>query len=259
MPTGDPPPSPAATTGPLRRRRRGPSSLRLRPRGRLAEPGATQPGDDVHASRLWTGEEFLFLDANAADAGLRPGGRHLAGHRGLGPQRRPPRLDRRRRHRLARPHRHPRPASRSTTRLHLARAPGGDEGLGRTTRSRHAQVSDPLSHIRRPSGISAHGDVGDVVLEVLGAGDHEAEGLVPTGEVGLGVGHGPGRGGRPGRPRRSCRARPAPRASGRVTTRPSRVAPSGSVRGGVGRRRPGVVLEPAVLGVRLGSRPSNSG
>ena len=26
---------------------------------------AEQPGDDVHGSRLWTGEEFLFLDSNA--------------------------------------------------------------------------------------------------------------------------------------------------------------------------------------------------
>ena len=26
---------------------------------------APQPGDDVHASHLWTGEEFLFLDPNA--------------------------------------------------------------------------------------------------------------------------------------------------------------------------------------------------
>ncbi len=34
----------------------------------------------------------------------------------------------------------------------------------------------------------AHGDVGDAVLEVLGAGDPEAEGLVPGDQVGLGVG-----------------------------------------------------------------------
>jgi hypothetical protein len=26
---------------------------------------AEQPGDDVHTSRVWTGEEFLFLDANS--------------------------------------------------------------------------------------------------------------------------------------------------------------------------------------------------
>lgn len=33
---------------------------------------APKPGDDVHASRLWTGEEFLFLDANAPTLGYDP-------------------------------------------------------------------------------------------------------------------------------------------------------------------------------------------
>lgn len=33
---------------------------------------APRPGDDVHASRLWTGEEFLFLDANAPTLGYDP-------------------------------------------------------------------------------------------------------------------------------------------------------------------------------------------
>lgn len=33
---------------------------------------APQPGDDVHADRLWTGEEFLFLDRNAPSLAYDP-------------------------------------------------------------------------------------------------------------------------------------------------------------------------------------------
>jgi hypothetical protein len=41
------------------------------PEGGWRNPAA-KPGDDVHASRLWTGEEFLFLDANAPTLGYDP-------------------------------------------------------------------------------------------------------------------------------------------------------------------------------------------
>ena len=34
---------------------------------------APPPGDDVHASRLWTGEEFLFLDSNSPTLAYDPG------------------------------------------------------------------------------------------------------------------------------------------------------------------------------------------
>lgn len=41
------------------------------PEGGWRNP-APKPGDDAHASRLWTGEEFLFLDANAPTLGYDP-------------------------------------------------------------------------------------------------------------------------------------------------------------------------------------------